>query len=97
MFSTSRVTSLAVLATAILGTGTVASQWPTDPATNLAVAVDPYASESPKATSDDQGGMIVAWVFSGPSDTRNIYLQRVNSFGAQSGNATAVSKLVIAR
>lgn len=83
MSSLSRVTSFVVLVGVIIPTSLDASQWPTDPATNLPVGTDANANRSPKVVSDGQGGVIIAWEYSGPPTiARDIYIQRVNSFGA---------------
>jgi hypothetical protein len=58
-----------------------ANEWPTDPSTNLPVAIDPNSNSTPKAVIDGQGGAIVAWEYWGPVANRRIFLQHVNYAG----------------
>lgn len=82
MSSPYRVFFLIILAAFVAPASLTAGQWPTDPATNLAVGIDPNAHRSPKAVTDGQGGVIIAWEFSGPPTiARDIYIQRVSSSG----------------
>jgi hypothetical protein len=75
------LTRLVLFPCAALGAGAAAfAQWPTNPATNLAIGDKPGAQVLPKIASTSDGGTYITWFDQAPGNY-DVYLQRLDAQG----------------